>query len=60
VCPGEVVNVVIEVARIRGELVELDVAISNAEGASIGGAKSRVLAPDKGYQEWWASRQAAS
>jgi acyl dehydratase len=60
VCPGETVNVVIEVARIRGELVELDVAISNAEGASIGGAKSRVLAPDKGYQEWWARRQSAS
>jgi len=58
VCPGEEVLVTIEVARIRSDLVELDVAISNAEGVSIGGAKSRVLAPDKAYQDWWAGRHA--
>ena len=60
VCPGEEVLVTIEVARIRSDLVELDVSISNAEGASIGGAKSRVLAPDKAYQDWWASLHAAA
>ncbi len=59
VCPGEEVLVTIEVARIRSDLVELEVSISNAEGVSIGGAKSRVLAPDKAYQDWWASRRAA-
>jgi hypothetical protein len=40
----------------QGTLVLLWIAIS----ASIGGAKSRVLAPDKAYQDWWASLHAAA
>ncbi len=58
VFPGDPVLVVIEVRRIRGDLVEFDVFISNAEGVSIGGAKARVLAPDTAYQQWWEARQA--
>lgn len=57
VFPGETVQVIIEVVRIRGDLVEFEIAISNAEGAAIGGAKARVLAPDYSYQQWWQARR---
>ncbi len=56
VCPGEEITVVIEVARMRRDLIELDVAISNADGVAIGGAKSRVLAPDETYRRWWKTK----
>ena len=57
VCPGEAVHVTIEVTKIRGDLVELEVTMNNAEGAAIGGASTRLLAPDPAYQQWWKSRQ---
>ena len=54
VCPGDEIAVAIEVVRIRGDLVELDIIISNGEGVPIGSAKSRVIAPDDAYRRWWA------
>lgn len=56
VCPAEEITVVIEVARMRSDLIELDIAISNSEGVAIGSAKSRVLAPDEAYRRWWETR----
>lgn len=53
VCPGETVGVVIEIVRLRGEMVEFDIALSDAAGARLGAAKSRVLAPDEAYRAWW-------
>lgn len=56
VCPGDEVVVAIEVTRIRGDIVEFDIDIRNRDGAAIGSAKSRVLAPDATYRRWWAGR----
>jgi acyl dehydratase len=56
VCPGEKIGVAIEVTRIRSDIVELDILIRNADGALIGTAKSRVLAPDAAYRHWWLER----
>jgi acyl dehydratase len=56
--PGETVVVTIEVTRIRGEIVEVDVSIQDADQTPIGGAKSRILAPDESYRQWWAARAA--
>jgi acyl dehydratase len=53
ICPGDEIAVAIEITRIRGDLIEFDIAISNAEGAPIGSAKSRVLAPDDAFRRWW-------
>ncbi len=57
VCPAEEITILIEVARMRRDLVELDVTISNADGIAIGSAKSRVLAPDEAYRRWWETRK---
>jgi acyl dehydratase len=57
VCPGETVLVTIEVTRIRGALVEVDVSIHNTDQIKIGAAKSRILAPDESYHRWWAAQQ---
>ena len=56
VCPGETVIVSIEVTRIRGEIVEVDVLISDADRVQFGTAKARILAPDQSYREWWATQ----
>ncbi|MEE2981978.1 MAG: MaoC/PaaZ C-terminal domain-containing protein [Pseudomonadota bacterium] len=60
VCPDETVVVTIEVTRIRGELVEVDVAIHDADENQIGAARSRILAPDESYHRWWAAQQAGA
>ena len=59
VCPGDTITVTIEVTRIRGEMVEIDVAIDDAQRVRIGAAKSRLLAPDETYRRWWEARRKA-
>ncbi len=56
VCPGDVIGVSVEVTRLRGPMVELDVTIRDAGGTRIGTASSRVLAPDDAYRAWWEAR----
>ena len=53
VCPDETVAITVEVTRIRGEIVEVDIVIDDAEGTRIGTAKARILAPDESYRRWW-------
>ncbi len=58
ICPGDEIGIAIEVTRIRGDLIELEIAISNAAGNPLGSAKSRVLAANDGFRRWWENRQA--
>lgn len=53
VFPGDVIDVLIEVTRIRGPVVEVDVTMSDAAGETISTAKSKLLAPDDAYRQWW-------
>lgn len=53
VFPGDVVDVEIEVTKTRGPLVEVDVTMNDGAGNVISTAKSRLLAPDDAYREWW-------
>jgi len=58
VCPGEVINVRIELTRMRGELAEFSTTIRDAGGSQISSAKSRVIVPSQTYYEWWSARAA--
>ena len=53
VCPNDEVSVVLEITRMRAEIVEIQIEIHNAEGIVIGNATARTLAPDNAYQQWW-------
>lgn len=53
VCPGDVVVVTLEVARIRAHIIEFKVGVNAEDGSIISGAVARVLAPDEGYRAWW-------
>jgi len=57
VCLGETITVTVEVTKIRGELVEMDVFVDDATGTRIGSAKSRLVAPDETYRRWWEAQQ---
>ncbi len=60
VCPGETIVVMVEVTRIRGEIVEVDVSVHDADQNQFGVAKARILAPDEPYREWWLGQRAES
>lgn len=60
VCPGDRISVLVEITRVRGEIVELDVAIRDRTGSRIGSATARVLAPDAGYRAWWEAHAGAA
>lgn len=57
VCLGDTITVTIEVSKLRGELVEMDVLVADATGTRIGSAKSRLIAPDETYRRWWEAQQ---
>jgi len=57
VCPGDTITVTVEVTKIRGDLVDMDVRVDDAKGTRIGSAKSRLLAPDEIYRRWWQAQQ---
>lgn len=57
VCPGDTIRVAVTISRVRGELVDFDIAIMDASGRRIGAAKSRVVAPDAAYHAWWQAQQ---
>ena len=56
VCPDETVVITLEVTRLRGEIVEVDVSISDTDQIQFGTAKARILAPDQSYREWWSTQ----
>jgi acyl dehydratase len=53
VCPGDELTVTIEVTRIRGAIVEVDVALDDAQGTRVTSAKSKLIAADEEYRRWW-------
>ena len=57
VLPGETVIVTLDVTRIRGEIVEVDVSVHDTDQIQFGAAKARILAPDESYREWWLGQQ---
>lgn len=58
VLPGEEVQVTFEITRIKGPIIELDLSVTDAQGARLTDAKAKVLAPDEGYRAWWEAQQA--
>jgi acyl dehydratase len=56
VLPDEEVVVTLEITRIRGPIVEVDIAVTDAEGAPLTTAKAKILAPDAAYRAWWESQ----
>ena len=57
VFPGDAIDVDIEVTKVRGPVVEVDVTMRDADGVSISTAKSKLLAPDDAYRQWWLDQQ---
>ena len=53
VCPGDALRVTIEVIKVRGPLVEVDVALDDAAGERISSAKAKLMAADDAYRQWW-------
>ncbi|MGR8920215.1 MAG: MaoC family dehydratase [Gammaproteobacteria bacterium] len=60
VCPGDQIVVRIELSRLRGEIAEFDIAVSDAGGSQIGAAKARLVVPDDNYRTWWQANAAAA
>lgn len=52
-CPGDAVHVTYTITRIKGMIVEVDIAIDDPGGNRISSAKAKVLAPDEAYRSWW-------
>jgi len=53
ICPGQEIEVTLEVTRLRAGIVELDVSVNDRHGRRITGAKAKVLPPDPAYRRWW-------
>lgn len=58
VCPGDSIAVTFEVTRLRGEIAEFTIKISDAAGNAVSSAKSRVIAPNAVYHQWWLAHKA--
>jgi acyl dehydratase len=53
VCPGDEITVTIEVTRIKGAIVEVEVTLDDDQGTRISTAKSKLVPPDETYHQWW-------
>lgn len=58
VCPGDELSVTLELAKIRGALLEVDVTLDDDQGNRISAAKAKLLAPDEAYRQWWEAENA--
>ncbi len=56
VLPDEEVVVTLAITRIRGPIVEIDIAVTDGQGACLTSAKAKILAPDAEYRAWWESQ----
>jgi len=57
VCPGDEIRVTLELTKVRSSILEVDISIDDAEGSRIGNAKSKMIAPDDSYRQWWEKRR---
>lgn len=55
--PGDVIDVDIVLAKIRGPVIEVDVTMNDARGERISTARSKLIAADDVYREWWESHR---
>lgn len=53
VCPEEEILVTLEITKIRGPILEIEIDIHDDQGERIGGAQAKVIAPDDAYRQWW-------
>jgi acyl-CoA thioesterase FadM len=53
VLPNEEVQVTLEITRIKGAIVDIDISVEDAQGQRLTSAQARVLAPDDAYRTWW-------
>lgn len=53
VLPGEEVVVTFEITRIKGAIIDIDLAVTDAQGVRLTNGQARVLAPDEAYRQWW-------
>jgi acyl dehydratase len=53
VCPDDVLLATLEVTRIRGAIVEVDVTLDDERGTRVSTAKAKLVAPDEAYRQWW-------
>jgi len=56
VCPGDEMLVTLEVTRLRGPIIEMDITVDDTGGERLSTAKAKLIAPDEDYRRWWASR----
>ena len=56
-CPGDEVEVTLEITRIRRDMIEIDVTLDDAQGNRLSAAKAKLVAADAAYRAWWESRQ---
>jgi acyl dehydratase len=57
VLPDEEVQVTLEITRIKGAIIDVDIRVEDAEGNRLTNAQARVLAPDDAYRTWWKAQQ---
>ena len=55
--PGDVIDVDIAVKKIRGPMIELDVTLKDPQGERISTARSKLIAADDAYREWWKAQR---
>ena len=55
--PGDVIDVDIAVTKIRGPMIELDVTLKDPQGERISTARSKLIAADDAYREWWKAQR---
>lgn len=59
VCPGDEILVTLEITRMKGPILEVDIKLSDDEGKRFGSAHAKLIAPDDLYLEWWEGQQRA-
>jgi acyl dehydratase len=58
-CPGDEILVTVEITKVRGPILEVDITIDDAQGNRIGNAQSKMIAPDDAYRQWWGEKRNA-
>jgi acyl dehydratase len=53
VCPGDEIRVILEITRLKGPILEVDIRLDDGQGNRIGSAQAKLIAPDDGYRQWW-------
>lgn len=53
ICPGDEVHIALEITRVKGPILEVDIALGDDQGKRIGAARAKLIAPDDAYRQWW-------